>query len=273
MPDLTRYGGVMRRHGLVCIGFLVISASLSANMRAPVRIERGYSRLLAKPSQLRLSGEKLEFDCPAAHTGKPEPTLFAQQSCAARVTYQLSSAADERVALSFVYSGSEQVEWNLGTGPQNVVSRAVQSPDRLHCTYCPDDMRSLRVAETEADIKKSLRAITVRYQQALDYDESGHGYFRAGQWTQGFSYELWPLAEWQWDTKITAKLQLTIAARPGFLGIGYRKDEISCAVLVGERQIPVALTIGEPKDGKRTATAEIELQKQPQRLRCSWSAQ
>jgi hypothetical protein len=242
-------------------------------MRAPVRIERGHSRLLAKPAQLRLSGERLEFDCPAAHTGKPDHTLFAGQSCVARVTYQISSAADETVALSFIYSGGDQVEWSFGAGTKSVISRIVQAPDKLNCTYCPDDMRSLRIAETEADIKNTLREITVRYRQALDYDESGHGYLSDGKWTQGFSYELWPLAEWQWDSKILARLTLRIAARRGFLGIGYKKDEVSCAVLAGEKSIPVALSVGEPKDGFRIVSAEIELQKQPQRLRCSWSAE
>jgi hypothetical protein len=258
---------------MVSLGLLILTASLSANMRAPVRIERGHSRLIGKTARLRLSGERLELDCPAAHTGKADYTLFARQSCVARVIYEIASAADEKVVLSFIYSGGEQVEWSFGAGTKSVISRIFQAGDKLHCTFCPDEMRSLRVAEIEADVKTTLREIMVHYRQALDYEESGHGYLSDGKWTQGFSYELWPLAEWQWDSKILARLTLKIAARPGFLGIGYKKDEVSCTVRAGEESIPVALSIGEPKDGFRIATAEIELQKKPQRLRCSWSAE
>jgi len=263
----------MRSYAKNLILGLCAAGSLSANLRAPIRIERGHTRLMAKPARVKVLGERLEFRCPASHTGKPDYRYFAESFCQATVTYLIEPQGDANVALAFVYAGGEQVEWMAGAAKVVSRSRALKKSDTLNCSFCPDDLRMQRVAEAELLLSKASREITVTYQQALDYDENGHGYFSDGIWTQGFTYELWPLAEWQWQQQVAAALRISIAARPGFLGIGYKKDRLSCAVRSGDHTLPVAVSAGDVVAGERQYTAQFELQKKPQRLHCYWSAE
>lgn len=251
---------------------LLFAGTIEANLRAPVHIERGLSRLMAKPAKIELRGERLAFRCPASYTGKPNHQAFAAGYCTGTVTYFVAPQVEENVSLAFVYSGGEQVEWSSGAAKALSRARVLEAADTSTCRFCPDEMRAQRVAEAELPVKTTSREINVVYQQALDYDERGHGYFSDGNWSQGFTYELWPLAEWRWQQKIVAELLIQIAARPGFLGIGHKNDQLHCEVRTGERGVPVAMSPGEIIAGERHYTARIELQKQPQRLHCYWSA-
>lgn len=221
---------------------------------------------------LQLRGERLEFRCPASYTGKPKYEISAAGFCTGKVTYHITAQVDEVVSLAFVYSGGEKVVWSSGAAKAESKARAMSAADTSACRFCPDAMKTQRVAEAELSLKTSSREIGVIYEQALDYEERGHSYFSEGKWLQGFTYELWPLAEWQWQQKIVAELSIRIAARPGFPGLGHKIEEVYCEVRSGERIIPIALSAGEVIAGERQYTAQAELHRQPQRLHCYWSS-
>lgn len=276
-----------------CVLWLLFVVPLYANMRAPMLIERGVSQLKGKPANITVKGADLLFQCPAAHTGKTDMEKFANRHCLGRVGYAVEVPQKQKLAMAFVYSGASELTWllysNQRNAPESFVagSRAFSDAEKRHCTFCPDEMRRQRVSEIPLDLSPDVQKIGIEYQQALDFSESGHGYFRDGSWTQGFTYELWPLAEWQWQQELVVELTLIIAARPGFLGIGYKSDRVACTVREGAKMTPVVLSGGEKVDAvflnkregagnehtaARHFTARLQLAKAPQRLACFWSA-
>ncbi len=252
--------------------FLCAATGVWPNLRAPVRIDRAGSELRAEKAALKVLGETLEFHCPEAHTGKMNFDLFAARACDARVRYKIFAAADEKVKLSFVFSGSGNVSFRYREKLFTAAPQTRKIDDRKLCSFCPDAMKNLQIAEQILEFEKGEGELEIQYRQALSYDERGHSYFSNGNWTQGFTYELWPIAEWQWADNITASVQLSIGARSGFLGIGYKNDQIRCVVEENEKQTEIPLTVTAVKDERRSAATQVKLAKKPQRLRCSYSA-
>lgn len=256
----------------ILLSTTVIVVPLFANMRAPVHVEHGSSELRGMPADLRVLGETLDFQCPEAYKGKPDFAAFAARACRVRVLYRISATAATQVKLVFVFAGKGEVTWKHGGKAFNSRAAALKSADKKVCRYCPEDMKNIQAAEQVLDIVPGNNEIEVSYDQALSYDESGHSYFSDGKWSQGFSYELWPLAEWQWAPDFSAELKFSVAARSGFLGIGYKDDKMQCDIEENGKFTPVALNIGKAIDDRRTAMARITLKKRPERLRCSYAA-
>ncbi len=257
----------MRKLNLVL--FLVLPAY--ANMRAPVEVKRAPSALRAEQrGKIEVLSESLEFDCPAAYSGGVNMALFADAGCAARVTYRIRSEAMS-VQLAFVYSGTGEVAWQLA-GKTFTSKPAPLSPQQKSCPNCPQSLEKLQTAVQVLDLAKGENTLVIAYRQPLEFRESGHSYFSAGKWKQGFSYELWPIAEWQWAPGFHADLRLSIAARDGFLGIGYKDDTIKCYIDEDGKFSPVDLSLIKPSAGVRSATARVALKRAPQRLRCEYWA-
>lgn len=241
-------------------------------MRAPVHVEHGSSELRGMPADLRVLGETLDFQCPEAYKGKPDFAAFAARACRVRVLYRISATAATQVKLVFVFAGKGEVIWKHGGKISKSMPAAFKAAGKKICTYCPDDLKRVNSTEKTVDLVAGNNEIEVSYDQALSYDESGHSYFSDGKWSQGFSYELWPLAEWQWAPDFAAELKFSVAARSGFLGIGYKDDKMQCDIEDNGKFTPVALNIGKETNDRRTATARIALKKRPERLRCSYAA-
>jgi hypothetical protein len=129
-------------------------------------------------------------------------------------------------------------------------------------------MKNLLSAEVVLGFEKGDNELEILYRQALSYDEQGHSYFSDGTWTQGFTYELWPIAEWQWVENARADLKFNIVARPGFLGIGYKDDVMKCFVDENGASEEIALTHEKVKDILHRVSAAVLLNKKAQRLRC-----
>lgn len=257
----------------ILLSAAAIVAPLYANMRAPVHVEHGSSELRGMPAELRVLGETLEFQCPEAYKGKPDFAAFAARTCRVRVLYRISATSATQVKLAFVFAGKGDVTWKHAGKVTSSQAAALKSTDKKVCRYCPEDMKNILAAEQIVEIVPGNNEIEVSYEQALSYDESGHSYFSAGNWSQGFSYELWPLAEWQWASDMYAEVKFSIAARSGFLGIGYKDDRMQCDIEENGKFTPVALNIGKAVDNRRIATARIALKKRPERLSCSYAAE
>lgn len=259
---------------ILCKVFFILAATASfawANLRAPVHIERAGSALKAETAALKILGETLEFHCPQSHTGKMDFELFATRACDARVRYRILAEKTEQVKLTFVFSGSGNVIWRQGTKIQTVASRSMKIDDRKTCLFCPDSMKTSQIAEQAITFEKGESELEISYRQALSYDERGHGYFSDGKWTQGFTYELWPIAEWQWAESVTAEIKFSIGARPGFLGIGYKDDRMQCFIEENGALADLSLAVGKLTEDRRTATGSLKLARKPQRLRCSYA--
>lgn len=255
----------------ILLSTAAIVAPLYANMRAPVHVEHGSSELRGMPADLRVLGETLDFQCPEAYKGKPDFAAFAARTCQVRVLYRVSATAATQVKLVFVFAGKADVTWKQGAKVFKSKAAALKATDKKVCPYCPEDMKNIFAAEQNVDIVPGTSEIEVSYEQALSYDESGHSYFSDGKWSQGFSYELWPLAEWRWAPDMYADVKFSVAARSGFLGIGYKDDKMQCDIEENGKFTPVALNIGKAVDGRRIATARIMLKKRPERLRCFYA--
>jgi len=250
---------------------LLFAPTLHANLRAPIRIERGASRLVAAKAAARVLSEKLEFRCPEAYTGKHNYEKFQERVCQTRVRYRIDSPG-ERLRLQFVFSGNKNVVWQLAGKTTQTEAQTDKPASKTECRFCPDAMKATMVASHEFDFPHGESELEIRYEQTLAYIESGHSYFSDGQWEQSFTYELWPIAEWQWGDSVTADLTFTIAARSGFLGLGYKDDSLRCALKENEKSTELALTVAKVENYTRTATARFALKKAPLRLRCSYAA-
>lgn len=250
--------------------FFLISAAY-ANLRAPIRIDRESSQLIATAAKARIVSEKLEFDCPEAYTGKSNYARFQDRVCQARIRYRIVSPG-ERLKLQFVFSGGDKVLWRIADKTTESHARSMKADAKTVCRFCPDEMKVVQLAEQTFDFPEGESELEIRYAQALTYTESGQSYFSDSKWSQGFTYELWPIAEWQWQGKVTADLILRVAARSGFLGFGYKEDSLRCILVENDKSEALALTVEKEKDGVRTASARIELKKAPQRLSCGYSA-
>jgi|GEM_PF-4391988 len=263
------------RKPLSHIGYFIVAfaAPVSANMRAPVHIQHGSSELRGMPADLRVLNEVLEFHCPESYKGKPDMNAFAARTCNVRVVYRISASATTQMKLAFVYAGKGDVQWKVGGKVFRTSPILQKETDKKVCTYCPDEMKRLNSAEQTVELVSGSNEIEVSYEQALSYDESGHSYFSDGRWSQGFTYELWPIAEWQWAPDFSAELKFSIAARSGFLGIGYKDDQMKCAIEENGKFTRFALNVQKVSEGRRTATARIELKKRPLRLDCSYAAE
>ncbi len=252
--------------------FAFAAMPVSANMRAPIHIERASSELRAMPANLRVLNEVLEFRCPKAYIGKPDFKALAERFCTVRVLYRVSAGTAAQVNLVFVFAGNGAVVWKHGGKSFRSTPSALQLPEKKACTYCPDDVKRVNSAEQKIELTAGINEIEVNYDQALSYDESGHSYFSDGSWWQGFSYELWPIAEWQWAPDFSAELTFSVAARSGFLGIGYADDSLKCRIAENGDHTDLLLNVGKVSGGRRTARARISLKKRPQRLFCSYAA-
>ncbi|MBS0617865.1 MAG: hypothetical protein JSR44_06725 [Spirochaetes bacterium] len=250
---------------------LLFAPTLHANLRAPIRIEHAAARLVAPKSSARVLGESLEFHCPEAYTGKHNYEKFEARVCKARVRYRIDSPG-ERLRLQFVFSGNANVVWRLADKMLQSQALATKPAAKTECRFCPESMQSIQTATQEFDFAKGESTLEIQYEQSLSYSESGHGYFSASKWQQSFTYELWPLAEWQWGDSVTADLTFTIAARSGFLGLGYKDDTMRCALEENEKSTELALAVAQVENDTRTATGRVALKKSPQRLRCWYAA-
>lgn len=251
-----------------------LPAAAYANMRAPVHIDRGNTGLKAENvGYLKILGETLEFQCPESYTGKPNFELFAGRACDARVRYKISAEKAERVKLQFIFSGSGNVNWRLKDKVATTSPQELKITDQRVCSFCPDSMKNLLSAEGVFDFEKGENVLEISYRQALGYDERGHSYFSDGTWTQGFTYELWPIAEWQWGDNVTAELKFNIVARSGFLGIGYKDDAMKCFMEVNGASEEIQLKREKMTDILRRVSATVLLKKKAQRLRCFYGAQ
>jgi hypothetical protein len=256
----------------VLVFLLLLPQAATANLRAPVNITSASGTLTGvSEKRVRVLGETLDFRCPSAHVGKPDYRVFETSNCHGTITYDIE-AEETTATFQFVYSGGSSVIWQLGDARHRSAARKMTSTETKSCTYCPREMQNLFVSEQQLRLLPGHNQLTVEYDQSLFYSEHGHGYFSGGKWQQGFAYELWPIAEWNWGNNMTAKLRLQIAARPGFLGIGYKDDLISCKLSEFQSNHPIDLQLEPVKDGVRTARAQMPMRKAPQRLVCSYSA-
>lgn len=252
----------------------ILPAASYANLRAPVHIDRGSTGLKSENGgSLKILGETLEFQCPESYAGKPDFELFAVRACQARVRYRISAASAEHVKLEFIFSGFGNVAWRLRDKLTTTEPRPIKITGRKICSSCPDSMKNLLSASEVISLEQGENELEISYRQALSYDERGHGYFSDGKWTQGFSYELWPIAEWQWAEKASAELKFNIVARSGFLGIGYKGDTMKCFLDENGTSDEIAIKREEMTDILRRVSAVFPLKKSSQRLRCSYGAE
>lgn len=257
--------------GKVVSVFLLSVFAAHANIRAPIIVDRAPTRLTAADASLRVLAESLEFHCPAAFKGNRDMKAFAERTCDATIRYRVESAGI-KAKFSFFFSGQGEVKWRAAEKTSLVKPRAVKIEDKRSCWSCPEDMRHVLVAQEVLELPAGKQDITIEYKQALSYFESGHSYFSDGKWQQEFTYELWPIAEWQWANDFSAELKFSVAMRPGFLGIGYKGDIMRCAIDENGTQTELPLTAPRQEGIRRMVTARIVLAKKPQRLRCSYIA-
>lgn len=258
---------ILRKAFFICL----FGWPLFANMRAPVEVRRGATSIKAiKSGKIEVLAENLSFSCPEVYTGGVNFAHFASAACDAVITYRVRSEAMS-VQLAFVYSGTGDIEWQLA-GKKFTSKPSPLSPQQKSCPECPQSLEKLQSAVQQLDLAAGENTITIRYRQPLAFRESGHSYFSAGKWRQSFTYELWPIAEWQWAPGFSADLNLSVAARDGFIGIGYKDDSIQCATIADEKQDEVDLSLSKPAAGRRVATARLKMHTKPQRLRCEYWA-
>jgi hypothetical protein len=258
----------MRKLNLI----LILAMPVYANMRAPIIVKRGTSALRADhPDKIQVLSENLEFVCPQAYTGGVNFESFAAAACDARVTYRIRADAT-RVLLTFVYSGATPVTWQVGDKTFKSHGAPLTAQQKS-CPYCPQSLEKVQAAMQEIELGRGENTLMISYQQALSFSESSHGYFSSSQWTQSFTYELWPIAEWNQAPDFFANLTLSVATRDGFLGMGEKDDVIRCYVDEENNTTNVELRSLKATDGRRTMSARVVLKKAPQRLRCEYAGE
>jgi hypothetical protein len=252
--------------------FLILPATAFANMRAPVRIERAHTLVKSEQAgKIKVLAETLEFHCPESYQGKPNTEIFSVRACDTRARYKIA-ADGESVKLTFLFSGTGRVTWKHGDKIFTGEARVFKKDGSPRCSYCPDSIKNVLAAEQTLDLAKGENDIEISYRQGLAYDEHGHGYFSDGKWIQGFTYELWPIAEWQWGEKFALELKFSVAARSGFLGVGYKNDTMRCFIDENGKEREISLIHDKVTNDRRTTTAHIGLEKKPQQLRCHYAA-
>lgn len=242
-------------------------------MRAPIRIERVTVQLSSGKADLTVLGEKLFFDCPEAFIGKHDYTKFAARYCHAKVQYRIHSPRSTTVLLQFIYSGAKKIRW-IYQNKEFVSETQNFTPKRRDsCTYCPDELKASQKAQHEIHFDEGESVLEIEYQQLLSYLEYNLGYFSTSKWSQSFTYELWPIAEWQWKDTPQVELTFSVKARDGFLGIGYKEDKLSCQLIEPDNKITeLPLKISDTVSGKRTAHTTIGLKRTALQLTCTYAA-
>jgi len=250
--------------------FLVCAMPAFANLRAPFQVDRIGSGIKSpNVTGLIVKSENLEFDCPAAYIGSLDIEKLSARFCKARVTYKI--AGGRGVAeFRFVYAGRTETKWQYRGESHTSIAVNEKNLDKRVCSFCPEDMKTIQIAAQQLTLVAEDSDLTIEYDQALSYRESGHGYFSGGTFEQSFRYELWPIAEWQWAEGFHADLTLRVRARDGFLGIGYKKDKIACAVEDHQSQQNLNFAISS-QNGVTIAKTRVSIEKKPQKLRCSYS--
>lgn len=275
MTVFSLFQRMILRKSLFAAMVLFLVQSLSANMRAPTHIEHSSGELRAEPektARLEVLGETLEFRCPESYKGKIDFKAFAERVCQASVMYRIRSDAPATVKLAFIFSGKSNITWKIGGKTFVSTPVILRKGEKRYCNFCPDDFNNVQQSEQVISFAAGMNELQVTYAQPLSYDESNYGYFSDGKWWQGFSYELWPIAEWQWAGDLKAELKFSIGARSGFIGIGYKDDKMKCWIAENGKQTDIALTVAKPSEDRRIATATVSLGKRPQRLHCSYTA-
>lgn len=262
---------MIRCQALFIFSLLPLGA-LFANMRAPIHVNRAGITLYAPKANLVLLGEKLIFDCPESFVGKHDYAKFIARVCRAKVQYSIRAPQATEVLLQFIYSGSKEVSWIYQGKKMVTVARTFTVAKSDLCNYCPDDFNTLQKVQQEIQFIKGESVLEIDYEQQLSYEERNLGYFSTSTWLQSFTYELWPIAEWQWGENPKAELVFSVKARDSFLGFGYKDDALQCQTIEGETKTLIPLTFSPVKSGKRTAVATVALRRAPLQLQCSYIA-
>ncbi|MCE9596413.1 MAG: hypothetical protein K8S54_00445 [Spirochaetia bacterium] len=216
----------MKLKSATFISLLVLFATPSfANLRAPWHIAPFPSFALVGNGALIVLSEDLEFDCPALYEDD-EAGLDALQKSACKVTatYTIASSGDTRVNLEFIGPSTDAMTVNVNGAAASIATSMIPITRKQAesygmypmCRFCASDEMPLKSGRFSAHIVKGSNTIVVRYVQQLASNEISYGYFQDSKWSQGFEYELWPLAEWVLAADFKMNLKIKVPARSFF---------------------------------------------------------
>jgi hypothetical protein len=203
---------------------VLASGSASANLRAPIVVERsGSSALRSKGADLVVLGEKLRFEC--------------VHNCEVGATYRVRAANAGRFAFAFILPVEKPV--TVRVGADGVALRVGgTAPERGHD-------RGTELARFEADFEASLPAgeseIAVSYEQPTGAHEHDYGYFKKGRFVDDWHYFVAPLKEWKMDPGFAVELEVSVArAAPGYFARHFSTlTGLKCEGTTGETPSPV----------------------------------
>lgn len=216
--------------------FILVSVSLSANMRAPLFLFSPASYAASSVSgELTVKKEDLSFDCPKHENPSSDKGGFTREAleadCSVSAVYETLAERDGTFRFEFILPSSNETTVTVNEEKSQkinpvIIKKLTDSEKEIYrvrherCVACTDknEISLYRVSFTGA-LKKGTNRISAEYRQILGYAETSHGYFSSSKWAAEFSYELWPLKEWKLASDFQMNVRFTVPA-PGFFSSG-----------------------------------------------------
>ncbi|MBL8021206.1 MAG: hypothetical protein JNM27_16170 [Leptospirales bacterium] len=211
--------------------FILLSTSVMANLRAPWQITPFPSFALVGGKALVVVAEDLEFDCPDLYKNEPDFDSLRKAACKVNATYRVVAKADTVVALEFIGPSTDLMTANVNGKSSEIVASGIPLTRKQAeaygmypiCRFCASDEMQLKSGRFRAILKSGENTIHVTYVQQLALREVSYGYFQDSRWSQGFDYELWPLAEWEIAPDFRMNIRIRTPAR-GFFSRIFETD-------------------------------------------------
>lgn len=190
-----------------------------ANMRAPWVINRYPSYSITKTNgELSVLSEDLIFNCDRVYEGDGDLSKILEKKCNVEAVYKIESNVAVKLNFEFVLPSEKNIWASINHSNEEMVqAKKIKLSDlekegyRLSdlCRFCEAEVNSLYTATFSGNLNIGENEIRVKYEQPLSATEVSYGYFKKSKWSNGFSYELWPLKEWKFDSNFKIKIKFT----------------------------------------------------------------
>lgn len=146
-------------------------------------------------------GEELRFRCET-------------KGCAVTATYRIHVASDRRISTALILPAQKRVTVRHGSRVITVVPVVAPEIPWPDAAYWGQVLPPLYKAAFAVELAKGENSVTVEYVQPLAARERGHSYFRDGVRIKMWSYELWPLGEWQRKPGMQIRISIDVPRKP-----------------------------------------------------------
>ncbi|MBN1498619.1 MAG: hypothetical protein JW982_00555 [Spirochaetes bacterium] len=192
---------------------ILISITITANLRAPYIHSYKPSSALNSVSGLKVLSENLRFEFSGFASGKINSVISSNYICRTYAVYNVESENIFSAEMEFISPSADSIEIKLNDATIPFHTEIISQDD--------DDGNWRRIVKTlysinfTGDFRKENNRIEVVYSQPVSIYETSYGYFRKSRYSSSVTYEFWPLKEWERDINFTAEITISVPYKWG----------------------------------------------------------